>query len=212
MTPFSPEKAARRRIRGHYGPGPWLQSRWTPRLGFMGPLSQAIGVRRRRPWLAGAESIVAVGALAGAVGFGVGSIDFGATNNTRLPFASPVFAGAALAALVGLPMVSAAVEAWRGADRAEVMAVGAGSLLVGWIVVQVTVIRSFSWLQPTFFVTGTAIAVAGYRGRPRTAAVTVSREVSFDDQSEAGLADGIEHVNDEVVPALTVAGGMAGRL
>src|SRR5664280_670627 len=153
MTPFSPEKAARRRIRGHYGPGPWLQSRWTPRLGFMGPLSQAIGVRRRRPWLAGAESIVAVGAL-----------------------------------------------------------VGAGSLLVGWIVVQVTVIRSFSWLQPTFFVTGTAIAVAGYRGRPRTAAVTVSREVSFDDQSEAGLADGIEHVNDEVVPALTVAGGMAGRL
>ena len=89
----------------------------------MGPLSQDIGARRRRPWLAGAESIVAVGALAGAVGFGVGSIDFGATNNTRLPFASPVLAGAALAALVGLPMVSAAVEAWRGADRAEVMAV-----------------------------------------------------------------------------------------
>ena len=42
--------------------------------------------------------------------------------------------------------------------------------------------------------------------------MTVSWEVSFDDESEAGLADGIEHVNDEVVPTLTVAGGMAGRL
>ena len=95
----------------------------------------------------------------------MGWMDFGATNNARLPFASPVLAGAALAALVGVPMASSAVEAWQGADRAEVMAVGAGSLLVGWIVVQVGVIRSFSWLQPTYFVTGAAIAVAGYRGR-----------------------------------------------
>ena len=36
--------------------------------------------------------------------------------------------------------------------------------------------------------------------------------LSFDDEPEADLVDGIEHVNDEVVPALTVAGGMAGRL
>jgi hypothetical protein len=34
--------------------------------------------------------------------------------------------------------------------------------------------------------------------------------LSFDDEPEADLVDGIEHVNDEVVPAVTVAGRLHG--
>ena len=35
---------------------------------------------------------------------------------------------------------------------------------MGWIAVEIGVIQAFSWLQPTLFVIGAAIAFAGYRG------------------------------------------------
>ena len=34
---------------------------------------------------------------------------------------------------------------------------------MGWIVIEIAFIRSFSWLQPTFLVAGAAIFFAGYR-------------------------------------------------
>jgi hypothetical protein len=134
----------------------------------MGPHPGHVVVRARRLWLAAAETFVSVGAFAGAAGLAVGSIDFGATITARLPFGSPVLAGVALATVVGVSMAIGAWQAWRGNERADVTALAAGLLLVGWIVVEVSVIRAFSWLQPTLLACGVAIAAAGYRGvKPR---------------------------------------------
>ncbi len=121
----------------------------------------------RRPWLAAGESILAVSAFAGAIGLATGSIDFGSTINSQLPFASPLLGGIALAAVVGVPMTVGAVAAWRGSKRAYPTALVAGALLVGWIVVEVTVIRTFSWLQPTLLAAGLGVAAVGYRGMER---------------------------------------------
>jgi hypothetical protein len=122
------------------------------------------GTRRfRRPWLAAGEGLVDVSAIAGAVSLAVGSIDFGAVVTARLPFDSPVLAGIALAAIVGVPMAVRSIEAPRGTDRANALALTAGGLLVVWIVVEVCVIRSFSWLQPVLLAGGAAIAFSGYR-------------------------------------------------
>jgi hypothetical protein len=113
--------------------------------------------------LAISEGAVAIGAVAGAVGLARSSINFGTAINTRLPFESPVFAGGALSVVVGVPMAVAAVQSWRGGRWTNPLAMGAGALLMGWIVVEIGVIRSFSWLQPTFLLVGGAIAFAGYR-------------------------------------------------
>jgi hypothetical protein len=109
------------------------------------------------------EGAVSLSALAGSAGLASGSIDFGATINGRLPFGSLVLGAVALAVVVGLPMAVACVADWRGAGRANQLSMGAGGLLVGWIVVEVVVTRSFSWLQPTMAMIGAAIGFAGYR-------------------------------------------------
>lgn len=121
----------------------------------------------RGPWLVAGESLLAVCAFAGAVGMGTGAIDFGPTVTPRLPFASPVLGGIALAAVVGVPMSVGAMAAWRGSRWAYPAALGAGALLVGWIVVEVSVIRTFSWLQPTLLAAGLGVAAVGYRGMER---------------------------------------------
>lgn len=118
---------------------------------------------RRKRSLATSEALVALGAAGGAVGLATRALDFGRTINHRLPFDSPTFAGAALLAVVAIPMTIAARAAWRGSRERDVLAVGSGLLLVGWIVVEIPIIRSFSWLQPTFLLAGLAIAFTGYR-------------------------------------------------
>ena len=119
----------------------------------------------RRTMLAVGETVMALGAAAGSVGLVSGSLDVGDVVTSRLPFASPVAGGVALAVVVAVPMSVAAVDAWRGSRRADVTAVAAGVRLRGWIVVEVAVIRSVSWLQPACFATGAAIAATGWRGR-----------------------------------------------
>lgn len=121
--------------------------------------------RRRRPLLAAGEALVAVSAFGGAVGLTVGSIDLGMSVAHRLPMESPTLGGVALAA-VGLPMSLAALEEWRATGLADVISVAAGTMLVGWIVVELVTIRTFSWLQPVFALGGVAVAVTGWRGRP----------------------------------------------
>ena len=120
-----------------------------------------------RPWLVAGETLLAVSAFAGAIGLGIGSINFGSGINARLPLASPVFGGIALAAVVGVPMSVGAVAEWRRSKKADSAALVAGALLVGWIVVEVSVIRTFSWLQPTLLAAGLGIAAVGYRGMAR---------------------------------------------
>ncbi len=119
---------------------------------------------RPRRLLALGEGLGAVAAIGGAVAMMVGAIDFGDTIDHRLPFGSLVFGGVALLLVVGIPMAIAAVLSWSGSDHGDVVAVGAGVLLVGWIVVELAFIRSISVLHPICLVAGTAIAYAGYRG------------------------------------------------
>jgi hypothetical protein len=49
------------------------------------------------------------------------------------------------------------------AGPAGVIAMIAGSLLVGWIVVQLAVIRTFSWLQPVMAAAGVVVLLSGLR-------------------------------------------------
>ncbi len=61
-------------------------------------------------------------------------------------------------------MAAGTALSWRGSQQADNVAVGAGLVLMGWIVVEMAIIRSFSWLQPAYFLIGGAIATSGFRG------------------------------------------------
>ncbi len=117
----------------------------------------------RRAGLAGLAAVNAVAAWAGAVGLLVGWIDFGARLDRRLPFDSLVLAGLALAAIVAIPSTVVAVLAWRGDPRTPLVTTALGVLLIGWIVVQLLFLQSFSFFQPLYAAIGVAFLVAGRR-------------------------------------------------
>lgn len=119
----------------------------------------------RRPWLAGFAALNALGAWAGAVGLVTGGTDFGASINERLPFDSLVLAGLALAVIVGIPLSVLAWSAWTGGSRTDELALVVGLVLIGWILVQVAVIRAYSFFQPTYLVVGAAFVAASHRVR-----------------------------------------------
>ena len=79
----------------------------------------------------------------------------------RLPFHSPVFGGIALACVVAVPATGAALLAWRRHPRARDAATLAGVLLIGWIVVEVAVVRQFSVLQAVYGLAGLGLIVRG---------------------------------------------------
>lgn len=87
-------------------------------------------------------------ALAGVVGLAGGGLDLGPDINARVPAASPVLAAVALGLVVAVPTGAAAVAGWRRSRRTAALAGFAGTALIGWIAVEVAVIRTFSWLQP----------------------------------------------------------------
>ena len=117
----------------------------------------------RRPWLAGFAAFNAFGAWAGAVGLVTGGMDFGESINHRLPFDSLVLAGLALGIIVGIPLTVLAWSAWTGGPRTDGLALVVGLMLIGWIVVQVAVIRAFSFFQPAYLAIGTSFIAASRR-------------------------------------------------
>jgi hypothetical protein len=113
---------------------------------------------------------MAISAAAGAVGLAGGGIDFGEPITSRLPFHSYPLAGAALLLSVAVPMGVAAVAAAREHPRAGTIALTSGALLIGWIVVQLAVIRTYVWLQPACIAWGLTVMALGWRlrrSRPR---------------------------------------------
>lgn len=119
------------------------------------------GTGSRHPGLAIVAGINAAAAWFGAAGLTTGFLGLGAAIEARLPFASPLLGGLALAALVAVPLTLLAAAAWIGDPRTPEATVAAGVVLVGWIVVQVLFLRSFSAFQPTYALLGLALIAWG---------------------------------------------------
>jgi len=119
-------------------------------------------MKTTHPGLALGTGLLAVSALAGGAALAAGVMDMGPAVIARFPFHSPLFGGLALAVVVGLPMAAVAYLAAVGHALAASSAMAAGVLLVGWIGVQVLVIRTFSWLQPAMALAGTAVFLGGW--------------------------------------------------
>ena len=115
--------------------------------------------------MAAYAGIVAISAYAGALGLATGTLDMGTKLNARLPFHSPVLGGLALAVIVGIPTTVVAVYAWRGAPAVNHAAVVAGTLLVGWIAIELAFIREPSWLQVVYVGVGASFISVGARDR-----------------------------------------------
>lgn len=107
--------------------------------------------------------LVAISAWAGAAGLAFGLIDLGTTIDERLPFHSPVFAAIALAALVAAPMTITSWLSYRARPQWRTAGVVAGTMLFGWIVVQLVLIQTFSWLQPVMAGIGLAVTITALR-------------------------------------------------
>jgi pimeloyl-ACP methyl ester carboxylesterase len=120
----------------------------------------------RRPWLAAFAACNALAAWGGALALATGAIDLGDTLAARLPFASPVLAGMALAVVVAVPLSALAWSAWTASPRTSMVALATGSLLIAWIVVQVAVLRAFSLFQPAYLGVGIALVVVSGRVHP----------------------------------------------
>lgn len=125
-------------------------------------------------WRAVVALVAAIAATAGAVGLFSGSIDFGRSIDTRLPFASKPLAGAALLVLVALPTGAASLLSWRRSPAGASASLLAGLILVAWIVLEMVVIRAFSWLQPVMVLFGVGLTLgakpnAWSRSNPRFA-------------------------------------------
>ena len=120
------------------------------------------GLRARNRWTGVAAGLMAAAAYAGVIGLAGGSINMGATINQRLPLHSPVLGAGALLAVVALPMTAAAVAAWRGITRAPEIITLAGLALIGWIALEIAIIRTFSWLQPVCAAYGALMVALGW--------------------------------------------------
>ena len=69
--------------------------------------------------------------------------------------------GIALAAVVAMPFTVVALLAWRGDDRTDAAAMIAGALLIGWIIVQLALLRAPSVLQAIYVAVGVAFFLYG---------------------------------------------------
>jgi hypothetical protein len=120
------------------------------------------GASRTRPvawWLlVGLEVLIAVNAIYGGIGLMVNGMGMPGDWLDATPFDSWTLPGAFLLVAVAVPMSLAAIgelTRWRLAYLASVLA---GLVLIGWIVVQVLVLRRYFFLQPVLGVAGVLVA------------------------------------------------------
>jgi len=106
--------------------------------------------------------ITAVSAWYGMIGLIGGAVGLGAVTD-RIPLHSPVFAGIALGLVVALPATFTAILCLRSHPRAGAASTLAGVLLLAWIIVELAVVREFSFLQPLCALLGVLLIALGDR-------------------------------------------------
>jgi len=117
---------------------------------------------------------VAVSAYFGSLGLITGYLAVPNSMAARFPFDSPVFGGLALAIIVAFPTTAVGVLSYRRYRRAREAAALAGLLLVGWIAVELAIVRQFSVLQVVYAVAGIALFWMGDRSIVMRAASAAS--------------------------------------
>ncbi|GAB1692685.1 hypothetical protein [Krasilnikovia sp. M28-CT-15] len=118
------------------------------------------------------EAAVAVSAVYGAVMLVIDAWHLPVTDLSPLPLDSWVLPGVALLATVALPMGLAAYGLGRRCSWAAPASIIAGTLLSGWVLVQVAVIGPQMFLQGVLFAVGLVVAVLGLMlDRTRTAGI-----------------------------------------
>jgi hypothetical protein len=95
----------------------------------------------------------AVAALGGSVGLISGWLTLGDLTE-RLPFGSTLVAGTALALLVCAPNAVLTRLALRRSGATAAASVVVGSMLVGWILLEVAVLHVFAGLQVAYLLVG----------------------------------------------------------
>jgi hypothetical protein len=95
----------------------------------------------------------AVAALGGSVGLVSGWLTLGDLTE-KLPFGSAVLGGVALALLVCLPQAALTILAVRRSSATAAASVVVGSILVGWILLEVVFLQVFAGLQVVYLIIG----------------------------------------------------------
>jgi hypothetical protein len=121
---------------------------------------------RRHRGLAAFAALISASAWFGTAGLATGFLDLGPEVTPRLPFASPVLGGIALAVVVAIPTAVLAVLAWRGGRRTPAVAIWCGVAQIAWIVVELAFIRELSFFHPLYVLVGAALVGLGVRSLP----------------------------------------------
>lgn len=117
-----------------------------------------VGGESMHRWLGALQLFIALGALAG--GWGLAADRSGASVGLPLdmlkssPFPDFLIPGIYLFTVNGLGSLVGSVFSFRRRRHAGEIAMVLGALLVAWIVIQLCMIASFSWLHPFYFVLG----------------------------------------------------------
>lgn len=110
----------------------------------------------RERWIVALETLIAIGAYAGAVALLAGVMDFG-TLTASLPWGSTALAGMALGLCIGVFPTLVVMLALRRPGTMRTGHLLVGLTLCGWILLQVAFIGLSFWLQSAVFVWGAVI-------------------------------------------------------
>lgn len=131
----------------------------------------------RRSVLCLIAGLLATWSFAGALGLITGALSLGPAAQDRLPWQSPILAGMSLALVVGLPMTVVALTANDHDPRTPQTTMAAACALIGWILLQLLVLRELSWVQPVGVILAVAVAALGAPPLPhRTNLTMLKRE------------------------------------
>ncbi|MFC1483902.1 hypothetical protein ACFL6Q_02495 [Candidatus Neomarinimicrobiota bacterium] len=123
----------------------------------------------------------------GAIGGGYGLITAPDGSNLGMPltmlettpFHDFLIPGWLLLAVVGLGSLAAGILTLRRQRLYPELAVVMGCILMGWIIIQVALIRGIHWLHPTYFILGALEAWLGWQLRKSKTAELQDREATI---------------------------------